>query len=101
MLPAVIVGALTAWFLGLRAGLIAAALSFVAIIVAGVVPGMTITVYGLILGWCALLWFFGSKLTGKAAPTKSSVTSSVAGSAAGAVGRWVGKARKMFSGDSR
>jgi len=101
MLPALIVGALTAWFLGLRAGVIAAAIAFVAIIVAGIVPGMTITVYGLILGWCALLWFFGSKLTGKAAPTKSSVASSVAGSAAGTVGRWVGKAKKMFSDDGR
>lgn len=101
MIPALIVGALTAWYLGLRAGLIAAAVAFVAVVVAGVVPGMTITVYGLILGWCALMWFFGSKLTGKAAPTKSSVASSVAGSAAGAVGRWVGKAKKMFSGDGR
>ena len=101
MIPALIVGALTAWFLGLRAGLIAAAVAFVAVVVAGIVPGMTITVYGLILGWCALLWFFGSKLTGKAAPTKASVASSVAGSAAGTVGRWVGKARKMFSGDNR
>jgi hypothetical protein len=58
---------------------------------------MTITVYALIIGWCALLWFFGSKLTGKAAPSKASVT----GSAVGTVGRWVGKARKMFSSDGR
>jgi hypothetical protein len=101
MIPALIVGALTAWFLGLRAGLIAAGVAFVAVVVAGIVPGMTITVYGLILGWCALLWFFGSKLTGKAAPTRSSEASSVAGSAAGTVGRWVGKAKKMFSDDGR
>ena len=101
MLPALIVGALTAWYLGLKVGLIAAAISFVAIVVAGVVPGMTITVYALILGWCALLWFFGSKLTGKAAPTKRTVAGSAMNGAMGTVGRWVGKARKMFGNDGR
>jgi hypothetical protein len=97
MLPALIVGALTAWYLGLKVGLIAAGISFAAVLVASFVPGMTITVYALILGWCALLWFFGSKMTGKQAPTKASV----AGSAMGTVGRWVGKARKMFGNDAR
>ena len=102
MLPALIVGALTAWYLGLKVGLIAAGISFVAIVVAGVVPGMTITVYALIIGYCALLWFFGAKLTGKAAPPKSKAgMAGVAGSAMGTVAGWVGKARKMFSSDGR
>jgi hypothetical protein len=102
MLSALIVGALTAWYLGLKVGLIAAGISFVAIVVAGVVPGMTLTVYALIVGWCALLWFFGSKMTGKAAPSTSKAgVAGVAGSAIGTVGRWVGKARKMFGNDGR
>jgi len=92
MLPALIVGALTAWYLGLKYGLIAAAVSFVAIIVAGIIPGMTITVYALIIGWCALLYLVGSKLTAKKGPSAAGV----AGSAVGTVGRWVGKAKKMF-----
>jgi hypothetical protein len=101
MIAALIVGALTAWYLGLKVGLIVAGISFVAILVSSIIPGMTITVYALVLGWCALLWFFGSKLTGKKAPTKASVAGSVMGSAAGTVGRWVDKAKKMISGDGR
>src|SRR5512134_1127234 len=98
MLPALIVGALTAWFLGLKIGLIAAGISFAALVVASIVPGMTITLYAVIIGWCALLYFFGAKIRGQAPP---SVARTVTGSAFGTVGKWVGKARKMFSGDGK
>ncbi|MBP9088562.1 MAG: hypothetical protein KBG15_20740 [Kofleriaceae bacterium] len=63
MIPAVIVGAFTAWYLGIRAGVIAAVASFAAIIVGGLVPGMTLPAYGLIVAWCAVMYFFGPTLS--------------------------------------
>ena len=99
MLTALIVGALTAWYLGLRFGLIAAGISFGALIVANFVPGMTVAVYAIILGWCALLYFFGARIR-----TQTQAKPTIAGSAmragVGTVVGWVGKAKKMF-GDSK
>lgn len=62
MVAALICGALTAWFLGLRNGIIAAVATAVLLVIAMVVPGMSLAVYALVLAWCAGLWFFGKKL---------------------------------------
>ena len=64
MLPALIVGALTTWYLGLRAGIIAAAVTLGALIVASFVPGLTLAVYALVLAWSAALYFLGAKIAG-------------------------------------
>ena len=63
MLAALIVGALTAWYLGMRAGIIAAIATAVALLAAAFVPGpaVTIAVYALVLAWCAALYFLGAK----------------------------------------
>jgi hypothetical protein len=65
MLPALIVGALTAWYLGLRAGIIAAAVTAAALLVATFVPipGITLAIYALVLAWCAAVYFLGAKIT--------------------------------------
>jgi len=63
MLPALIVGALTAWYLGLRAGVIAAVATAVALIVATFVPGLSLAVYALVLAWSAALYFLGAKIS--------------------------------------
>jgi hypothetical protein len=63
MVPALIVGGLTAWYLGMRAGAIAAAATFVALIVASFVPGMTMAVYALVLAWSAAVYFLGPKMS--------------------------------------
>lgn len=62
MLSALIVGALTAWYLGLRAGVIAAAVTLAALLVAGFVPGLSLAVYTLVLAWSAALYFLGPKI---------------------------------------
>src|SRR5262245_12765996 len=49
MLAALIVGALTAWYLGLRAGVIAAAVTFAALVLAMFVPGLSLAVYALVI----------------------------------------------------
>lgn len=63
MLPALIVGALTAWYLGLRAGIIAAIVTAVAMLVATFVPGATLVVYALVIAWSAAVYFLGSRIT--------------------------------------
>ena len=63
MIPAIIVGGLTAWYLGLRLGVIIAVVTAVALIVATFVPGLTLTVYALVAAWSAGLYFFGAKIS--------------------------------------
>ena len=65
MLPALIVGALTAWYLGLRAGIIAAAVTAAALLIAMFVPipGITLTIYALVVAWSAAVYFLGAKIT--------------------------------------
>jgi hypothetical protein len=65
MLPALIVGALTAWYLGLRAGIIAAAVTAAALLVAMFVPipGITLAIYALVIAWSAAVYFLGAKIT--------------------------------------
>jgi hypothetical protein len=62
MLASIAVGAWTAWHLGLRAGGIAFAVTLAALIVAGVVPGLTLAAYVVIAAWCAALYFLGPRL---------------------------------------
>jgi hypothetical protein len=68
MLPALIVGALTAWYLGLRAGIIAAIVTAVALLVAMFVPipGLTLAIYALVIAWSAAVYFLGAKITARA-----------------------------------
>lgn len=65
MLPALIVGGLTAWYLGLRAGVIAAAITAAALLIAMFVPipGITLAIYALVIAWCAAVYFLGAKIT--------------------------------------
>jgi phage-related minor tail protein len=88
MVAALIVGGLTAWYLGMRAGIIAAAATAIALVVAGVVPGMTITVYALVIAWSAGVYFLGPKLS------KNGVRSS--GLFGGVVGQATTWARKIM-----
>ena len=92
MLPALIVGALTAWYLGLRAGVIAAIVTAVAMLVATFIPGATLVVYALVVAWAAAVYFLGSKITER---TKGpGFLGGAIGAASGVVGQakaWVAK----------
>jgi hypothetical protein len=81
MLPALIVGALTAWYLGLRAGLIAAGVTFGSLILASFVPGLTIGVYALVLAWSAALYVLGPKISASAKRGGGGVLGGVTGQA--------------------
>ncbi|MEP6862756.1 MAG: hypothetical protein ABJE66_19175 [Deltaproteobacteria bacterium] len=83
MVAAIIVGALTAWYLGLRIGVILAVATAAALLVAAVVPGMTLTVYVLVIGWSAALYFFGPKIS--KATGKSSLFGGVMGGVGGGI----------------
>lgn len=69
MLAGLIVGALTAWYLGMRAGIIAAVVTAVALLVAMFVPipGITLAIYALIIAWSAAVYFLGAKITQRTA----------------------------------
>ncbi len=85
MIAALIVGALTAWYLGLRLGIVIAVVTAGALLLAMVVPGMTITVYALVIAWAAALYFFGPRIS------KASGKSGVSG-VVGGLGSTVGQA---------
>ncbi|MBV8763097.1 MAG: hypothetical protein JO257_37770 [Deltaproteobacteria bacterium] len=63
MIAAIVLGALTAWYLGVRLGVIVAAITFGALLLAAFVPGMTMTVYALVIAWAAALYFLGPKIS--------------------------------------
>jgi hypothetical protein len=88
MIPALIVGALTAWYLGLRAGAIAAVATFAALVLSTFVPGLTLAVYALVIAWTAALWFMGAKISKKAG---ASSPSSWLGGATGTAYSWARK----------
>jgi hypothetical protein len=90
VLPALIVGGLTAWYLGVRLGVIVAAVTAVALFVANFVPGLSITVYALVLAWAAALYFFGPRIA------KASGQSGLLGGMGGAVGQAQAWARKFL-----
>ncbi len=92
MLPALIVGALTAWYLGVRTGVIVAVITAAAMLIAAFVPGMTITVYALVIAWAGALYFFGPKISKASGKTSMS---SVFGSPLGQATTW---AKKQFDG---
>ncbi len=86
MLPALIVGALTAWYLGIRTGVIVAVATAIAMLLAMFVPGLRIAIYALVIAWSAALYFFGpkiSKASGKA------TMSTLFGSPVGQATAWV------------
>jgi hypothetical protein len=93
VIPALIVGALTAWYLGLRLGIIIALVVAVALLVAQFVPGASLAIYALVIAWAALLYFFGPKVA--KATGKQTIFGKV-GTGVGQASAWV---RKMMGGD--
>lgn len=95
MLAALVVGGLTAWYLGLNAGIIAAVATAAALILGAVVPGLTLTVYVVVIGWCAALYFLGPKMSkGKGLKDDKAGTAGILGNLMGAAGQatlWVKK----------
>jgi len=72
VIAAIIVGGLTAWYLGVRLGVIVAGITFAALLIAAFVPGMTMTVYALVLAWAAALYFLGPKISKASGKTGAS-----------------------------
>lgn len=98
MLAALVVGALTAWYLGLQLGVVVAVVTFVALIAANFIPGMTMTIYALVVAWCAALYFFGPKISKASGKTSMS---SVFGSPLGQATAWAKKTLNDLTGGGR
>ncbi len=94
MVPALIVGALTAWYLGMRAGIIAAVVTLAALILAQFVPipGLSLAIYALVIAWSAAVYFLGAKISSR---TKGHGMFSVV---SGQATSWL---KKTFKGDKR
>jgi hypothetical protein len=93
MILAAIVGLLTAWYLGVRAGVIAAVVSFLAILAGGFIPGMMLPAYGLVAVWCAAMYFLGPQIS-KSSGRKNGLRDNPAVNAAGQVGSAVNWAKR-------
>lgn len=89
ILLALIVFAVTAWFVGLRAGGIAGGISFAALIAAQVVPGTALFVYGLHVVFIAGMVWVGPRLSRLRKPAPK------AGLAAD-LGRWYRRGRAIW-----
>jgi flagellar biosynthesis component FlhA len=93
MVPALIVGALTAWYLGLRAGIIAAIVTAVALLVAMFIPlpGITLAIYALIIAWSAAVYFLGAKITQRTGQAGKPTTPGWVSGLTGQASSWVHK----------
>lgn len=101
MIAALVVGGLTAWYFGVRAGVAAAVVSAALLLVAAVVPGASLAVWALVLAYAALVYFLGPRLGAKAGPP--SVAGAVGKAGVGAVKASVAQAtawaKKLFGGE--
>lgn len=61
---ALVVGAVTGWYLGVRAGVLAAAMSAIGLLIAMFVPGTALPVYVAIGLWLGALYLIKTKLPG-------------------------------------
>ncbi|MBX3159567.1 MAG: hypothetical protein KF773_26585 [Deltaproteobacteria bacterium] len=101
MVPALIVGALTAWYLGLRAGIIAAIVVAVALLVVMFVPvpGLNLAVYALIIAWSAAVYFLGSRISKRS--TAPGLLGGLMGSVGGAAGKATMWAKKLMGREEK
>ena len=91
MLAALVIGGLTAWYLGVQAGVIAAVATAGALLIAAFVPGVTLAVYALVVAWAGALYFLGPKMgKGKAGVQSSSLPFGI-GAAASQASAWLKK----------
>ena len=86
MVAALIIGAVTAWYLGVRAGIFAAVISAALLVLALFVPPTALGIYIVLGAYVVGLYLFGSKIPGLANAKKSN----------GAIGGWKGEAAKWY-----
>jgi hypothetical protein len=78
MISAIVVGLWTAWYLGVRAGIVAAGATAAGLLLSTFVPGASITVYALVIAWCGALYFVIPKLSKTGGPASSLSAGAVA-----------------------
>ena len=91
MVAALIIGAITAWYLGVRAGIFAAAVSAGLLVLALFVPPTALGIYIVLGAYVVGLWLFGTKIPGLAGK-KQGMMAGWKGEAA----KWYGKARALW-----
>lgn len=94
MLAAIIIGAITAWYLGVRVGVFAAAVSAALLVLAMFVPPTALGIYIVLGAYVVGLWLFGSKLPGLA--NKQGGIGSSLGGWKGEAAKWYGRAKGLW-----
>ena len=92
MLAAVIIGAITAWYLGVRVGVFAAIVSAALLVLATFVPPTALGIYIVLGAYVVGLWVFGTKLPGLAGKQGGGIASGWKGEAA----KWYGRAKGLW-----
>jgi len=90
VIAALIIGAFTAWYLGLRAGIFAAVISAALLVLAMFVPPTALGIYIVLGAYVVGLWLFGSKIPGLTRKPDQGPTWKVQ------VGKWAGRARALW-----
>ena len=90
MVAALVIGGITAWYLGLRAGVIAAVLSAALLVLAMFVPPTSLGIYIVLGVYVVGLYLFGSKLPGLTGKKKSTTGWKTE------VGKWALKAKGLW-----
>jgi hypothetical protein len=93
VVAALIIGAVTAWYLGVRAGVFAAIISAALLVLALFVPPTALGIYIVLGAYCVGLYLFGTKLPGlKGLKNKKDLGLGWKGEAA----KWYGRAKGLW-----
>jgi hypothetical protein len=92
VVAALIIGAVTAWYLGVRAGVFAAVISAALLVLALFVPPTALGIYIVLGAYVVGLYLFGSKIPGMANAKKGAAIGGWKGEAA----KWYGRARSLW-----
>jgi hypothetical protein len=93
VVAALIIGAVTAWYLGVRAGIVAAAISAALLFLALFVPPTALGIYIVLGAYVVGLWLFGTKLPGLTGQKK---TGGLAAGMKGEAVKWYGRAKALW-----
>lgn len=94
MVAALIIGAVTAWYLGVRAGVFAAIISAALLVLALFVPPTALGIYIVLGAYCVGLYLFGTKLPGMGGAARKKDLGQVGWK--GEAAKWYGRAKGLW-----
>jgi hypothetical protein len=96
VVAALIIGAVTAWYLGVRAGIFAAIISAALLVLALFVPPTALGIYIVLGAYCVGLYLFGTKLPGIGGRGVKDKKPGLGGNWKGEAAKWYGRAKGLW-----